>query len=146
VIPSYLSKMKPYRLKSCFRDKGHPYTFYLPNLKPNRFKYYATHQGASRDKLTLYIYQTFNHICYNLIFATRVIPIFTFYGIQNQIGSHIIFHIKGQVQTSHLSNLEAHSPKSHFCDNGQSNTFILPNTKSNRSTYDVSPQWTFRDK
>jgi len=104
VKPSYLSNMKPSRLKSCFRDKGHPYTFYLPNLNPNRFKYYATHQGASRDKLPLHIYQTFNHICYNLIFATRVIPILSFYGIQNQIGSHIIFHIKGQVQTSHLSN------------------------------------------
>jgi len=44
-------------------------------------------------------------ICYDLIFATRVIPILSFYGIQNQIGSHIIFHIKGQVQISHLSNL-----------------------------------------
>jgi len=97
--------MKPYRLKSGFRDNGHPYTFYSLNLNPKRFKYYATRQGASRDKLTLHIYQTFNHICYNLIFATRVIPILLFYGIQNQIGSHIIFHIKGQVQTSHLSNL-----------------------------------------
>ena len=101
--PSYLSNMKPYKLKCCFRDKGHPYTFYLPNLNPNRFKYYATHQRASRDKLTLHIYETFNNICYNLIFVTRVIPILSIYGIQNQIGSHIIFHIKGQVQTSHLS-------------------------------------------
>ena len=58
VNPSYLSNMKPYRLKSCFRDKGHPYTFYLPNLNPNRFKYYATHQGTSRVKLNLHIYQT----------------------------------------------------------------------------------------
>ena len=50
--------MKLYRLKSCFRDKGHPDTFYLPNLNPNRFKYYATHQGTSRDMLNLHIYQT----------------------------------------------------------------------------------------
>ena len=87
--------------------------------------------------MTLHIYQTFNHICYNLIFATRVISILSFYGIQNQIGSHIIFHIKGQVQTSHLSNLQAYRPKSHFRDTGQSNTFILPNTKPNRFTYHV---------
>ena len=87
--------------------------------------------------MTLHFYQTFNHICYNLIFATRVIPILSFYGIQNQIGSHIIFHIKGQVETSHLSNLYAYRPKSHFCDTGQSNIFILPNTKPNRFTYHV---------
>ena len=130
-------KHETYKLKSCFRDKGHPYTFYLPNLNPNRFKYYATHQGASRDKLTLHIYQPFNHICYNLIFATRVIPVLSFYGIQNQIGSHIIFHIKGQVQTSHLSNLQAYRPKSHFHNKDQSNTFILPNTKPNRFTQHV---------
>jgi len=41
--------MKPYKLKSCFRDKGHPYTFYLPNLNPNRFKYYVTHQGTGSN-------------------------------------------------------------------------------------------------
>jgi len=137
VKPSYLSNMKPYRLKSCFRDKGHPYTFYLPNLNPNRFKYYATHQGTSRDKLTLHIYQNFHHICYNLIFATRVIPILLFYGIQNQIGSHIIFHFKGQVQTSHLLKLYAYRPKSRFRNKGHFNTFILPNTKQNRFTYHV---------
>ena len=56
---------------------------------------------------------------------------------QNQIGLHIMFCIKGQVQTSHLSNLQAYRPKSHFRYNGQSNTFILPNTKPNRFTYHV---------
>ena len=49
VKPPYLSNMKPYRLKSCFRDKGHPYTFYLPNLNPSWLKYYATHQRTSRN-------------------------------------------------------------------------------------------------
>jgi len=129
VKPSYLSNMKPYRLKYCFRDKVHPYTFYLPNLNPNRFKYYATHQGASRDKLTLHIYQTFNHICYNLIFTTRVNPILSFYEIQNQIGSHIMFatrSIKGQAQT--LIKLQ---------DKGQFNTLILPNLKPHRFKYHV---------
>jgi len=87
--------------------------------------------------LTLHIYQTFNHICYNLILTTRVIPILSFYGIQNQIGSHIIFYIKGQVQTSHLSNFLAYRQKSHFRDKGQSITFILPNTKPKRFTYHV---------
>jgi len=85
--------------------------------------------------LTLHFYQSFNHICYNLIFATRAIPVLSFYGIQNQISSHIIFHIKGQVQTSHLSNLWVYRLKSHFRDKGQSNTFILPNTKPNRFPY-----------
>jgi len=31
----------------------------------------------------------------------------------------------------------AYRPKSHFRDKGQSNTFILPNTKPNRFTYHV---------
>ena len=48
-----------------------------------------------------------------------------------------MFRIKGQIQTSHLSNLQAYRPKSHFRDNGQSNTFILQNTKPNRFTYHV---------
>jgi len=48
-----------------------------------------------------------------------------------------MFRIKGQVQTSHLSNLWAYRSKSHFRDKGQSNTFILPNTKPNRFTYHV---------
>jgi len=38
-------------------------------------------------------------------FRDKVIPILPFYRIQNQIGSHIMFRIKGQLQTSHLSNL-----------------------------------------
>ena len=53
-----------------------------------------------------------------------------------------MFRIKGQVQTSHLSNLQTYRPKSHFRDNGQSNTFILPNTKPNMFTYHVSHQGT----
>ena len=49
-----------------------------------------------------------------------------------------MFRIKGQVITSTLSNLQAYSPKYHFCNKCQSNTFILPNTKPNRFTYLVS--------
>jgi len=62
VQPSYLSNMKSQRLKSRFRNKGHPNIFYLPYLKPNRFKYYVMHQGTSRDQFKLPIYQTCNHI------------------------------------------------------------------------------------
>jgi len=60
--PSHLSNFQPYRLISLFCDKGHPITLYLPNLEPNRFKYHASQQGTSRDKLNLHIYQTCNHI------------------------------------------------------------------------------------
>ena len=49
------------------------------------------------------------HIDENLIFATTVNPILSFYRVQNQIGSDIMFAtrcFKGQVQTSHLSNFK----------------------------------------
>jgi len=42
-------KHETYKLQYRFRDKGHPYTIYLPNLNPNRFKYYVTHQGTSSN-------------------------------------------------------------------------------------------------
>jgi len=32
-------KHETYKLKYRFCDKGHPYTIYLPNLNPNKFKY-----------------------------------------------------------------------------------------------------------
>jgi len=72
---SHVSNCQPYRLISHFRDKDRPNTFYLPILKPNRYKYYVSLQGTSREKFNLNIYQTCNHIGENLIFATRVIPI-----------------------------------------------------------------------
>ena len=70
--------------------------------------------NASRDKFKHLIYQSCRHIDQNLIFATMLNPILSFYRMQNQIWSHITFRIKGQVQTSHLSNLQAYRPKSHF--------------------------------
>ena len=70
-------------LISLFCDKGHFNTLYLPNLDPNRFKYHVSHQGTSRDNLNLHIYQT----CFiKSHFCARVIPILSFYRIQNQIG------------------------------------------------------------
>jgi len=86
VQPSHLSNLQPYRLISHLRDKGHPNTFYLPNLKQNRCKYHVSRQGSSRDQFVLLIYQFPNHIGYNLIIATRVISILSFYRIQSQIG------------------------------------------------------------
>ena len=77
-------------------------------------------------------------------FRDKVIPKLSFYRIQNQIGLHIMFRIKGQVQTSHLSNLQAYRPKTHFRDMGHSNSFILPNMKLNSFTYQVSHQGTSR--
>ena len=74
-------------------------------------------------------YQTCRHIDQNIIFATRVYPILSFYRIQNQIGSHIIFAtrcIKGQVQTFYK-----------LQNKGQFNTLILPNLNLNRFKYDV---------
>ena len=72
VQTSHLSNLQPYRLISHLCDKGHPNTFYLPNLKPNsfylpnlkpnRYKYHVSYQGSSRDKFILHIYQTSNHI------------------------------------------------------------------------------------
>ena len=71
-----------------------------------------------------------------------------------------MFRIKEQVQTSHLSKLQANRPKSHFRDRvipilsfyriqnqilsrqSHSKTSILPITKSNRLTYHVSHQGT----
>ena len=112
-----------------FRIKGQVQTSHLSNLQAYRPKYH---------------------------FQDNVIPILSFYRIQNQIGSHIRFRIKGQVQTSHLSNLQAYRPKYHFRDKvipiisfyriqnqilsvqGHSNTSILPNKKLNRLTYHVS--------
>ena len=62
VQPSHLSNLQPYRLISHLRDNGQPNTFYLPNLKSNRYKYHVSRQGTSRDKFILHIYQTSNHI------------------------------------------------------------------------------------
>jgi len=62
VQPSHLSNLQPYRLISHLRAKGHPNTFYLPNLKPNRYEYLVSRQGSSRDKFIHHIYQTSNHI------------------------------------------------------------------------------------
>jgi len=116
-----------------FRIKGQVQTSHLSNLSAYRLKYH---------------------------FRDKVIPILSFYQIQNQIGSPIMFPIKGQVQNSHLSNLKAYRPKSLFRDQvipilsfyqiqnqilsrqGHSNTSILPNTKLNRLTYQVSHQGT----
>ena len=71
-----------------------------------------------------------------------------------------MFRIKGQVQTSHLSKLQANRRKSYFRDKfipilsfyriqnqilsrqSHSNTSILPNTNSNRLTYHVSHRGT----
>ena len=133
------------------------------------FTEYKTKQAhiscfASRDKFKPPIYQTCRHIDQNRFFATqslqyfqfteyktkyfrdKVVPILPFYQIQTKIGSHIMFRIQGQVQTSHLSNLQAYCPKSHFCVKDQSKTFILPNTNPNRFTYHVSHQGTLRNK
>ena len=105
-----------------FSRQRHSSTFILPQSKPNTFetnsfqyfhfteyKIKRTHIScfASRDKFKLLIYQTCRHIDQNLIFATRVNPIHLFYRVQNKIGSHILSatrDVKGQVQTSHLSN------------------------------------------
>jgi len=56
----------------------------------------------------------------------------SFYRIHNQIGSQIMFQIKGQVQPSHLSNLQPYRLISHLCDKGHPNTFYLPNLKPNK--------------
>ena len=47
-------KHEAYKLKYRFRDMGHPYTIYLPNLNSNSFKYYVTHQGC--NALVVFIY------------------------------------------------------------------------------------------
>jgi len=51
-----------------------------------------------------------------------------------------MFQIKGQVQPSYFSNLEAYMQKSHFREKDHSKTFILPNTKQNMFTYHVLNQ------
>ena len=60
VQPSHLSNLQPYRLISHLRDKCQPNTFYLPDLKPNRYKSHVSRQRSSRDKFILHIYQTSN--------------------------------------------------------------------------------------
>ena len=53
VQPSHLSNFVTMQTKISFLRRGHPNTLYLPNLKPNRSKYYVTHQGTLRDKFKL---------------------------------------------------------------------------------------------
>ena len=85
--------------------QGHSNTFILPNIKSNRLTYHVSHQGTTSNI-------SFNKLVdiYTKISFSRqglINPILSFYRIQNQIGSHIMFaisYIKGQVQTSHLSN------------------------------------------
>ena len=120
-----------------FRIKGQVQTSHLSNLQAYRPK--SIFRDLVTPILSSYRIQT-------KYFRDKVVPILPFYQIQTKIGSHIMFRIQGQVQTSHLSNLQAYSPKSHFCVKDQSNTFILPNTNPNRFTYHVSHQGTLRDK
>ena len=142
--------------KISFSRRSHSNTFILPNTKPNRFTYHVSHKGTSSNFpfIKLVGIQT------KISLSRKVIPILSFYRIQNQIGSRIMFGIKGQVQISHLSNLQAYRSKSLFRDQvipilsfyriqnqilsrqGHSNTSILPNTKLNRLTYHVSHQGT----
>ena len=110
VQTSHLSNLQAYRPKSLFSRPSHSNTFILLNTKPNTFETrsfqyfhfteYKIKQAriscfASRDKFKHPIYKTCRHIVQNLIFATSVNPILLFYRIQNQIGSHIMFRIKG---------------------------------------------------
>jgi len=45
-----------------------------------------------KGQVYLPIYQTCKHIGQNLVFATRVNPVLSFYRIQNQIGSHHVLY------------------------------------------------------
>ena len=97
--------------KISFSRQSHSNTFILPNTKPNTIE--------TKSFQFFHLSNLQAHIDQNLIFANRVNSILSFYQIQNQIGSHIMFatrNIKGQVQTSHLSKLQANRPKSYFRD------------------------------
>ena len=87
------------------QDKGQFNTLILPNLKLNRFKYHVLNHGTS-STFQIETFKYFHFTEYKTkYFRDKVIPIHPFYRIQNQTGSHIMFRNKGQVQTSHLSNL-----------------------------------------
>ena len=123
--------MKSQRLKSRFRDKGHPNIFYLPYIKPNRFKYYLTHQGTSRDQFKLPIYQTCNHI--RLSKSNLKPNRFKYYATHQGISR----------DNSNFQRLAFYRIQNQILSRqGHSNTSILPNTKSNRLTYHVSHQGT----
>ena len=97
-----------------FRDEVIPIlSFY--RIQNQKVHISCLHLGTSSN----FPFINCRHIDQKLIFATWVNPILPFHQIQNQIRSHIMFatrKIKGQVQISHLSNLQAYRPKQLFRD------------------------------
>jgi len=87
---------------------------------------------ASRDKFKLPIYQSCRQIDQNLIFATKSFQYFHFTEYKTKYFRDKVIPILPFIKL-----VGAYRPKSHFRDKGQSNTFILPNTKPNRFTYHV---------
>jgi len=87
---------------------------------------------ATRDKFKHPIYQTCSHIDQNLIFATKSFQYFHFTEYKTKYIRDKVIPILPFIKL-----VGAYRPKSHFRDKGQSNTFILPNTKPNRFTYHV---------
>ena len=74
--------------KITFSRQGTFQDFHFTEYKT---KYVHISRFKSRDKFNLLNSQIQKSIGQNIIFATRVIPIFSFYHIQNKICSHIMF-------------------------------------------------------
>ena len=70
--------------------------FLVQESNPLSFSWRTPHILRVHSNLSnlfnLPVYQTCNHIGLNIIFATRIIAIFSFYRIENQIGSHHVLN------------------------------------------------------
>ena len=145
VQPSYLSNFNPYRLISHLRDNGQPNTFYLPNLKPNRYKYHVS-----------------RHI------ERQIHPSYLSNFKPYMLKSH--FRDKGHSNTFILPNTKPNRFTNHVLNQGTSSTFpfikfatiqtkisftrqgvipilfYVPNLKPNRYKFHLSRQGTLRDK
>ncbi len=103
-----------------------------------------TYHVLNQRTISTFPFIKFANIQANIsFFATTVIPIIYIYRIQNQIGSNIMFHIKGHRGTSSTIIFIKHvtiQAKISFLRKGHCNTFILPNTKPNTFTYHIVNQ------
>ena len=105
-------------------------TFYLPNSNQSTNILYRVkgHRETNSSFIFIKLLTIWAKI---LFFTTRIIPILSFYWIQNQICSNMMVQNKGQRATSlTFSFLKLVTIESHFRDKDYSNTFILPDTKT----------------
>ena len=88
-------------------------TFILPNIKSNRFTYHVSHQGTSSNFpfIKLVGIQTKISFPRRSHSNTFILP-----NTKPNRFTYIMFRIKGQVKTSHLSNLQAYRLKYYFRD------------------------------